>query len=46
MAPKHAPTPAERARRTRNLAVGLLLGFLVILFFVMTIVRLGGQAGN
>ena len=46
MAPKQPPTPAERARRTRNLAVGWLLGFLVILFFVMTMVRLGGQVGN
>jgi hypothetical protein len=36
---------AERARRKRNIALGLLLGFLVVLFFVMTIVRLSGQVG-
>ena len=36
-------TPAERARRARNIALGLVLGFLVVLFFVMTIVRLGGH---
>ena len=33
----------ERQRRRRNLALGLGLGFLVVLFFVMTMVRLGGQ---
>jgi hypothetical protein len=36
---------AQRARRGRNIALGLALGFMVILFFVMTIVRLSGQAG-
>jgi hypothetical protein len=38
-------TQAERARRRRNVALGLLLGFMVVLFFVMTMVRLSGQAG-
>jgi len=32
-----------RQRRKRNLALGLGLGFLVVLFFVMTMVRLGGH---
>jgi hypothetical protein len=31
------------ARRKRNWAIALILGGLVILFFVMTIVRLGGH---
>lgn len=30
----------------RNLAVALLLGFLVVLFFVMTMVQLGSQVGR
>jgi hypothetical protein len=38
-------SPADRARRSRNVALALVLGFLVILFFVMTIVRMGGTAG-
>lgn len=46
MAPRHDPTPAERARRMRNLAVALLLSFLVVLFFVMTMVQLGSQVGR
>lgn len=33
----------ERARRWRNIALGLALGALVILFFVMTMVRLKGH---
>jgi hypothetical protein len=33
----------RRARRSRNWAIALILGGLVILFFVMTIVRLGGH---
>ena len=33
----------ERQRRKRNIALGLGLAFLVVLFFVMTLVRLGGQ---
>ena len=34
----------ERARRMRNIALALALGALVVLFFVMTIVRLKGHA--
>ncbi len=33
------------ARRLRNIALGLVLGGIVILFFVMTIVRLGIRFG-
>jgi hypothetical protein len=36
----------ERARRMRNFAIAGVLLFLVVLFFLMTIVRLGSQAGN
>ena len=36
----------ERARRMRNFAIAGVLLFLVVLFFLMTIVQLGGQAGN
>jgi hypothetical protein len=32
-----------RERRRRNIAIALLLGALVVLFFVMTIVRLKGH---
>lgn len=35
----------ERARRMRNLAIAGILVFLVVLFFLMTIVRMGGQSG-
>jgi hypothetical protein len=41
--PGHDDEKIERQRRRRNLALGLGLGFLVVLFFVMTMVRLGGQ---
>jgi hypothetical protein len=33
----------ERARRMRNYAIAGILLFLVVLFFLMTIVRLGGH---
>jgi predicted nucleic acid-binding Zn ribbon protein len=33
----------KRRRRQRNIATALALGALVVLFFVLTIVRLGGQ---
>jgi len=34
---------AQRARRMRNIAIALALGGLVVLFFVMTMVRLKGH---
>jgi hypothetical protein len=33
----------QRERRRRNIAIALVLGALVVLFFVMTIVRLKGH---
>jgi hypothetical protein len=36
---------SARARRLRNIALGLVLGGIVVLFFVMTIVRLGIRFG-
>ena len=37
-------TPAQvKNRRLRNLAVGLAIGALVVLFYVMTLAKLGGQ---
>jgi hypothetical protein len=33
----------ERERRRRNIAIALMLAALVVLFFVMTIVRLKGH---
>ena len=35
----------ERARRMRNFAIAGILVFLVVLFFLMTIIRMGGQVG-
>jgi hypothetical protein len=35
----------ERARRMRNFAIAGVLVFLVVLFFLMTIVRMGDQVG-
>ena len=35
-----------RRRRGRSIAIALILGGLVILFYVATIVRLGGNALN
>ncbi|HTK80137.1 MAG TPA: hypothetical protein VL286_06815 [Rhizomicrobium sp.] len=37
---------AARERRRRSWAIALVLGGLVILFFVMTIVRLGIRFGH
>jgi hypothetical protein len=37
--------PNAKARRTRNIAIALVLGGLVVLFFAMTIVRLGIRFG-
>ncbi|MEZ5774524.1 MAG: hypothetical protein R3D33_07435 [Hyphomicrobiaceae bacterium] len=36
----------EKRRRRRSIAIALALGGLAILFFVVTIVRLGGQVLN
>jgi len=40
-------TPEElRRQKRRSVALALFLGFLAILFFVTTIVRLGGNVAN
>ena len=37
-------TPAQaRSRRARNVAIGLLVGGLVVLFYVITIAKLGSH---
>jgi t-SNARE complex subunit (syntaxin) len=43
---KNANKAYERARRMRNYAIACILGFLVFLFFLMTIVRLGGHVAD
>ena len=35
-----------RERRKRNIAIALALGGLAVLFFLMTIVRLGGHVAD
>lgn len=46
MAGKKPLSPYERARRSRNIALGLVLAAVVVLFFAMTIVRMGAQIGG
>ena len=36
----------SRRRRNRSVAIGLALGFLVLLFYVVTIAKLGPQVMN
>lgn len=36
----------DRRRKTRSIAIALALGFLVMLFYAATIVRLGGNVVN
>jgi hypothetical protein len=36
----------NRRRRNRSIAIGLALGFLVLLFYVVTIAKLGPQVMN
>jgi hypothetical protein len=40
------PARDARERRKRNIAVGLMLFGIVALFFLMTMVRLGGQVAD
>jgi predicted alpha/beta superfamily hydrolase len=35
-----------RERKKRNIVLGLVLGGLVVLFFLMTMVRLGGHVAD
>lgn len=32
-----------RRRRTKNIAIGATIAFVYVLFFIITLVRLGGQ---
>ena len=43
---RNAKEAFERARRMRSYAIACILAFLVLLFFLMTIVRLGGHVAD
>ena len=43
--PKTSKDPAAKARGGRNIALGLGLAAFVILVFVVTVVKLGGNVG-
>jgi hypothetical protein len=36
----------ERARRARNIAIGITVALLAVLFYAVTVVRLGGAVAN
>ena len=39
------PTEAQKkSRRGRNIALGLVLGGLVVIFYIVTLIKLGGMA--
>jgi hypothetical protein len=44
--PVREPEAAQKARRARNIALALGLVLFVILIFVVTVVRLGGNVAN
>jgi hypothetical protein len=44
--PTQTPEQTARARRNRNLVLAGALLFAVVLFYIMTIVRLGGSVGH
>ncbi len=44
---RYTLSPAQlRARRLRNIALGLVIGALVVLFYVMTIAKMGAGFVN
>ncbi|TDR94636.1 hypothetical protein [Enterovirga rhinocerotis] len=44
---RHKLSPEEvRRRRTRSIAIALALGFMVLLFYAVTIAKLGPQVLN
>ena len=45
MTPRKDVDPAVKARNARNIALGLGLAAFVILVFVVTLVKLGGNVG-
>ena len=46
VAPRPGEAQATRRQRMRSVAIALALGGMVLLFYVATIVRLGGQVMN
>jgi hypothetical protein len=36
----------ERSRRARNIAIGVTVALLAVLFYAVTVVRLGGAVAN
>jgi hypothetical protein len=44
--PEELSAEARRRQRMRSIAIALALGFLVVLFYAATIVRLGGNVMN
>ncbi|MEK4033436.1 hypothetical protein WOC76_16955 [Methylocystis sp. IM3] len=36
----------ERSRRARNIAIGVTVALLAVLFYAITVVRLGGAVAN
>ena len=46
MAPPRLTEADLRRRRARSIAIGLALGFMVLLFYVVTIAKLGPQVLN
>lgn len=36
----------ERSRRARNIAIGVMIALLAVLFYAITVVRLGGAVAN
>lgn len=44
---KDEPSPADvRRRRLRSIAIAVGLGFMALMFYAATIVRMGGQVAN
>ncbi|MBS0233376.1 MAG: protein CoxF [Proteobacteria bacterium] len=44
--PERLDPAAEKIRRRRSIAIGLALGFMVLVFYIATFVRLGGNVVN
>lgn len=44
--PERLDPAAEKIRRRRSIAIALTLGFMVLVFYVATFVRLGGNVVN
>ncbi len=44
--PERLDPAAEKTRRRRSIAIALTLGFMVLIFYIATFVRLGGNVVN